>query len=489
MKKTKILNCLIFTLFFMFSTIFSTMEAKALVNRSSVEIVGGIVYRGTHNDGTNYTITINSAKRETKIQQPGYNYIFTFDVTINNPVNDNLTITYTIQRNDANKLANNSNSLLWTDYFRYIVMNKNGEYSITSSKPNSDDYPLIAEISNQSSVMKFENDFMHCSGDLVKAGDKTDKLPYQVCVKRVHGDYFLIKKENGIETAFDYQSAYSGNWNDEDTYKGNSYVKPMQFYFNPDNSGIFDTEGLYVYFYKQQTGFNPDSNWQDYYVSGLDLTDEEYQEDTALELEEELSTQYLDLGKCLINNGINSKYQTQCDTYLTNRTPIAGMTEEELENLNISNYAKCVLEKENSIFMDDINTYCSSEYQNLSAEKDSLKDYVQSTGNEELMNKYAIEYGFDFNFEITDGCASLGSLMGIIKDIYNLIFYILCAVLALITMFDYAKAVVDNEEFKNFKKAHKHFAVRIAVVAIVWLLPSLVEFIFNLIGLGEYFCW
>ena len=87
------------------------MEAKALMNKSSVEIVGGIVYRGTHNDGTDYTITINSAKRETKFQQNyGYNYIFTFDVTINNPVNDNLTITYTIKRVDANKLANNSNS-------------------------------------------------------------------------------------------------------------------------------------------------------------------------------------------------------------------------------------------------------------------------------------------------------------------------------------------------------------------------------------------
>ena len=95
----------------------------------------------------------------------------------------------------------------------------------------------------------------------------------------------------------------------------------------------------------------------------------------------------------------------------------------------------------------------------------------------------------DLDFSNKDGCDALGGLMGMITALYKNIRILLGVGLIIITMFDYAKVVIDNSDFKNFKKANNNFKVRIAILIVLYVLPELINFIMTQIGYGQYFCW
>ena len=117
-------------------------------------------------------------------------------------------------------------------------------------------------------------------------------------------------------------------------------------------------------------------------------------------------------------------------------------------------------------------------------------EYNFSDKNEEIEDdEQAEDNTSDLDFSEKDGCAALGGLTAIIRDIYKMIRVFLSIFLVIITMLDYAKVIMDNDDFKSFKKAHKHFAVRIGIIIVLFLLPELINFLLNAIGLGEYFCW
>ena len=109
-------------------------------------------------------------------------------------------------------------------------------------------------------------------------------------------------------------------------------------------------------------------------------------------------------------------------------------------------------------------------------------------GNEQGNEQGGSNIG-DLDFSEKNGCDALGGLAEIIRDIYKMIRIFLSVLLFIVTMMDYAKVVIDNSDFKNFKKANKNFAVRIGIIVVLYLLPELINFLLNAIGLGEYFCW
>ena len=81
-------------------------------------------------------------------------------------------------------------------------------------------------------------------------------------------------------------------------------------------------------------------------------------------------------------------------------------------------------------------------------------EYNFSDKNEEIEDdEQAEDNTSDLDFSEKDGCAALGGLTAIIRDIYKMIRVFLSIFLVIITMLDYAKVIMDNDDFKSFKKA------------------------------------
>lgn len=95
----------------------------------------------------------------------------------------------------------------------------------------------------------------------------------------------------------------------------------------------------------------------------------------------------------------------------------------------------------------------------------------------------------DDDYEYQEGCASLGRLQGEIMNIYEVIQVVLAIGLVVITVFDFAKAVTASDVEKAKKKAMSNFGLRIFIYILLLLAPSLVSFILNALGLGEYVCF
>jgi hypothetical protein len=84
----------------------------------------------------------------------------------------------------------------------------------------------------------------------------------------------------------------------------------------------------------------------------------------------------------------------------------------------------------------------------------------------------------------TISCDQIKNITDFFNDIYLILEIIAVVALVILTMVDFAKAVISDSEKanKDMKKAQKRFATRIAITTILILLPIIVNIIINAIG-------
>lgn len=81
--------------------------------------------------------------------------------------------------------------------------------------------------------------------------------------------------------------------------------------------------------------------------------------------------------------------------------------------------------------------------------------------------------------DFVEGCGMWGSLLGIIKEILNTVRWFCAGGLVLLTMFDFTKAVSSGDD-DGIKKAFKKFVLRSIILALIFILPTLIDFIFDI---------
>lgn len=148
----------------------------------------------------------------------------------------------------------------------------------------------------------------------------------------------------------------------------------------------------------------------------------------------------------------------------------------------------------------DKEKYCdeeSSEYNKEKCEQATEKEeYVVETatshGTEETKLKeeflgFKSNISIDFNTE--DGCESYlgnpklkGTPAYYLQFAFNLIKYIAIIMLLVLTIVEYAKAVVSSNQ-DAIKKATMNTVKRLILAAVIFMLPMLIEFLFKVLGL------
>lgn len=78
-------------------------------------------------------------------------------------------------------------------------------------------------------------------------------------------------------------------------------------------------------------------------------------------------------------------------------------------------------------------------------------------------------------------CSDIAELINECAKIYNIIKIALTVGLVVLTMLDFGKAVIGDAE-EEMKKAQKHLITRIIIIAIIFLLPPLIEWIIQLVN-------
>ena len=80
----------------------------------------------------------------------------------------------------------------------------------------------------------------------------------------------------------------------------------------------------------------------------------------------------------------------------------------------------------------------------------------------------------------TLSCETISKLTDFSGKIYQWIIIFMVVGLVILTMFDYMKAVIASDDDK-IKKANKHVVTRIIIVIIIFLLPTLINMVFNML--------
>ena len=464
--------------------------------------VKSVVYKGkriVNNKEIEYILTIKNIKRTTLYQAQSNwqksSYKYNYDMELKK-----------VENGISNVVWTNSEILSFTyeakkeddilPYYYYLndsdMISGKEKRDIDENKLKLESGEIYLKIQKQNNDFEYDNDFEYCSTELYKAGSN-EASGFSICIKRENAVYSAYQKYNNGSIK-KISVGENGNWNSESTYKQGGYAAPRYYYYNENINDLInfkDLHGLYVYY--EDPGMVPDASWKEYWRAPAEsFTPEEDQEQIAEEIYNNAKDSAYLFGKCLVDNNFSKIIgNNKCNNYLNRNGIMAGMTEEETRMTNISQYGKCIstLADEDEKIKSEINKYCIAEYDTFKNDYKQVEDYVGSTGNSELINKYQETIGFDFTFTDLQGCDMFGSLMPLIREVFIMIQSALGIGLVILTAMEYIGVIVSSEEDKSFKKANKHFVIRIGIIVALFLVPAIVKFLMEQIGLGEYFCW
>lgn len=235
--------------------------------------------------------------------------------------------------------------------------------------------------------------------------------------------------------------------------------------------------------------------------------------------EDKRYTSYKELYKsCPISEEENASLAEQCrvcinynsasnpdKTYATlcSSATCASWVNNNCKNNNADTYEKCLSKCECNLEtgIETCKTACyyefiyvdpTEEYQNCKTNVEKELDKCLKDNNktgqqcaedkEKALNECEVKYNGGSNntngdrYENVQGCSVLGSLWKEIKNIYNITWIGLAVGLVLLSMYDFTKAVISEKEDAR-KKAFKNFEIRLIIIVIFLLLPSLITFV------------
>lgn len=151
--------------------------------------------------------------------------------------------------------------------------------------------------------------------------------------------------------------------------------------------------------------------------------------------------------------------------------------------------SKTYLEKLHNSYGENINVALNYAKEVCNKSSNSKIDYDEKELVDSIKDKYETTTFLDLKFDKTTefSCNSLGELAEMVKTGYFIIEVIGFVILIVFTSLDYAKVILNGEQ-DDMKKTNKRLATRLIVLAIILLLPALINFtlrIFNIEGFNS----
>ena len=141
---------------------------------------------------------------------------------------------------------------------------------------------------------------------------------------------------------------------------------------------------------------------------------------------------------------------------------------------------------------------CSNEATNHDTELNKLKDYCKNViAHENYSDTCMMKCLFDFkndikdisidDTEVTIKCSLTEDIISMIYNILKWIKYILPALIIILTMLDFIKAIAAQND-DDMKKAQGKFIKRLIVAALLFLLPLIINFVLQTFGFYNSGC-